>query len=109
MYTQKPPQLFPINDPHATYTVIKTGNEYSINYRTDRETDLNRIESCNWIERKLNCKTQYIKDLTATVGLSPKNLEYFVGKQVSVTGSFGTTGKEGNRLFINISSIEEKK
>jgi len=107
MYTQKPPQLFPVNDPTATYRVVKYENGYGIKYNTDKQTDANLTKNCTWIQRKLECSVEYIQDLTATVGLSPTNLDQFVGKEVIVEGSFGNSGNNQMVLF-NISSIYEK-
>lgn len=107
MYTEKPPQLFPLNDQAATYTVVKYENGYGIKYDTDKQTKANLTKNCTWIQRKLECKDEFIQDFTATVGLSPTNLDQFVGKEVIVDGSFGNSGNNQMVLF-NISSIYEK-
>ncbi len=107
MYTQKPPQLFPLNDPAATYTIIKYESGYGIKYKTDKKTEANLTKNCTWIQRKLECQDKYIQDFTATVGLSPTSLDKFVGKEVIVDGFFGNSGNDQMVLF-NISSIYEK-
>ncbi len=107
MYTEKPPQQFPLNDPTATYTVVKYENGYGINYNTDKQTEANLTKNCTWIQRKLECSDEYIQDSAAIVGFSPTNLDKFVGKEVIVDGSFGNSDNNQMVLF-NISSIYEK-
>lgn len=107
MYTEKPPQLFPLNDPTGTYTIVKYESGYGIKYNTDKQTMANLTKNCTWIQRKLECRDEYIQDFTATVGFSPTNLDQFVGKEVIVDGSFGNSGNNQMVMF-NIKSIYEK-
>ncbi|GEM_PF-2605129 len=83
---EQPPQLFPFNDPDATYTITKHGENYMLKYESTG--DMNTRQVCDLISGKTECRTEVDREIEAMIGKSDVPLEPLLGARVKVDGNF---------------------
>ncbi len=121
-YRESAPQLFPLNDNQAMYTIKKDGDFYSVFYKT--LSDKNKFETCpantiiDFINK--NCTTEINGEIGVSIGKSLVDLERFIGKNIRLSGNFEFSDKQcvlkkcilfsptqSSRLTLNINKISE--
>ena len=111
---EKPPQFFPFNDPEATYTITKHGDNFMLKYESTG--DMNSHQVCDRKNGKTNCHTEINRNIEVMIGKSEDELEPLLGKQVTVNGDFVYSDQQciaeqchhiGGWAVLNIEKIEE--
>lgn len=114
LFNEKPPQFFPFNDPDATYTITKHGNNFMLKYESTG--DLNSHQVCDLENGKTKCRTEINRNIEVMIGKSEDELEPLLGKQVTVNGDFVYSDQQciaeqchhiGGWAVLNIERIEE--
>lgn len=114
LFNEKPPQFFPFNDPEATYTITKHGDNFMLKYESDG--DMNSHQICDRINGKTECRIEIDREIEVMIGTSKDKLEPLVGKQVHVEGDFVYSDQQciadqchhiGGWAVLNIEKIEE--
>lgn len=110
---EQPPQFFPFDDPEATYTITKHGDNYMLKYSSTG--DMNAHQVCDRKEGKTECRTEIDRDIETMIGNSDVPLEPLLGQPVRVNGEFTYSNKQcvadechdiGGWAVLNIESIE---
>lgn len=88
MFNESAPVLFPLNDQQATYLITKDADFYQIHYQTTSE--MNKSYACTWeAGGAKSCQWTNNNDIQGYIGISPIDLESYVGKNVAISGDFG--------------------
>lgn len=110
-----PPDFFPFDDPDATYTVTKHGDNYMILYESTSNRNIHRV--CDIENGERECRDEVNRWVEVIIGKSHTELEPLVGKSVQVNGDFVTSTKQciaskchdiGRWAVLNIHSIDSK-
>lgn len=117
LFHDSPPNLFPFNDPDATYSISVAPDStlYVLRYTTT--SDRNRSYNCSWNKNgNKDCRWEANNNISGVaIGKSPINLKKFVNKNVKINGEFAyatqqcivtTCQKFPQRLVVNITAIE---
>lgn len=114
LFYEKPPQFIPFDDPDATYTITKRGENYMLKYESTG--DMNSHQVCDRINGKTQCRVEVDREIEAMIGNSEIPLDELVGKPLKVTGEFVYSDQQciagechyiGGWAVLNIESIEE--
>lgn len=114
LFNEKPPQFFPFNDPEATYTITKHGDNFMLKYESDG--DMNSHQICDQKNGKTECRIEIHREVEVMIGTSKDKLETLVGKRVNVEGDFVYSDEQciadqchhiGGWAVLNIEKIEE--
>lgn len=115
LFHESPPDLFPFDDPEATYSINKIDDIYYLSYKAT--SDRNKHYICEWPENgEKRCSWETNKDISGvTIGKSPVDLELFLNNDLRLDGSFAYSDKQcivnickdfQRRLVVDINSIE---
>lgn len=114
LFNDSPPQLFPLNDSRATYTLTFEDGLYYLKY--DSTSNKNTSIDCSFgANGGKICQNMINNHETVLVGDSPVELSPWVGKPLKVEGNFVYTTRQcivskcqstGNYLAISLVKVE---
>ena len=84
---EPPPQLFPLDDPQAIYTITKNDKIYGVHYKST--SDINKSYSCTWEEnQEKSCEWILNNDIESYVDSADISLDPYIGVPVELEGVF---------------------